>query len=405
MQDYFKIIMQLHAEGEAPAASTGGSEPAAAPKATPEPSAPATPEPQDTQPVQPQPAATPTPAAPKPDYTVIADTGSTQLVMDANGQKRIIDVPQPSTEPAPATPEPQDTQPVQPQPAATPQQPEVTPAPLAAQPQPLPAYTPDELILAIQFGSVDESRIPPNLMIPYGQFKERQAREQAIASGQQAANQTQKPDETQQRIQFMRDVDATAHEMTLKQLGLTEEDIANEDYNDYSDNPDLKERVNNFKDLKEYNKQQIFAAVQQQRAQAQQQAQAQQAVNNEILAFTQKEIQTETKFTEINQELEKFYKSLPYDKGAKYAAALNAYKAGKITEAQAKDLQEYYDETKKMVYARANNLSTTPTPVVRRPASVESPGTGLDTQPKHANPQELRDLDYMGKLAWFRENL
>ena len=143
--------------------------------------------------------------------------------------------------------------------------------------------------------------------------------------------------------------------------------------------------------------------MQAQQAKAAQQAAAQKAVNDSILSFAQNEIRTEPKFTEINNALETYYQSLPYAKGAKYAEALNAYKAGTATEAQANVLKEYYDETKRMIYAKANNLSTTPTPVVRTPARVESPGTGLDT-PRQADPTELRGLDYMGKIAWLAKN-
>ena len=418
-KDYFNIIMQLHAEdggasapATAPAASdTGASVPVAqAPAPAPASTPAAQPAPQSTQAASPAPAPKPEPAA--QDYKVLADTGGgTQLIMDANGQKRIITVEpkkEPETAPVPGTgtePQPQIANPApaaQPAPVPGTEQP-AAPAPLNTQPQPLPVYTPQELSLAIQMGIVDESRIPPSLAIQYGQFKEKQAQQMAIAANQQQAKQAPQPNEAQQRMEFLEKIEKTSRELTMQQLGLTEQDLADKDYADYSDNPDLEKRVKAFEGLNAYNRQQIINDVQAQQAKAAQQAAAQKAVNDSILSFAQNEIRTEPKFTEINNALETYYQSLPYAKGAKYAEALNAYKAGTATEAQANVLKEYYDETKKMIYAKANNLSTTPTPVVRTPARVESPGTGLDT-PRQADPTELRGLDYMGKIAWLAKH-
>lgn len=424
MKDDFKIIMQLHAEGDAPAAAA----PAAAtpaPAATPTPAAASSPAPASTaQPSTPAAPSAPEPATPKPapavpEYKVLADTGGgTQLIMDANGQKRIITVePQkePEQTPVPGTgtePQPQTANPAPaaqpvPVPGNEPAETDAEPKPantLTGQPpQAAPMYTPEELSLAIQLGAVDESRIPISMAIQYGQYKERMAQQQAIAAGQQQAQQNPKPNEAAQKMEFMKKLEDTARQMTLKELGLTEDDLNDSQYADYSDNPDLGERVKMFNTALEYNRQQIINDVQAKQAQSQQQAASQKAVNDSIISFTQNEIRTEPKFVEINNALETYYQSLPYGKGAKYAAALNAYKAGTITEQQAQDLQEYYSETKKMVYAKANNLSTTPQPVLRKPAVVESPGTGLDT-PKQADPKELSGLDYLGKIAWFSKN-
>lgn len=418
-KDYFNIIMQLHAEdggasapAPAPAASDTGASvpvaqaPAPAPASTPAPE----PAPQSTQAASPAPAPKPEPAA--PDYKVLADTGGgTQLVMDANGQKRIITVePKKDSDPTPVPgtgtePQPQIANPApaaQPAPVPGNEQP-ATPALLNNQQQSLPVYTPQELSLAIQMDMVDESRIPPSLAIQYGQFKEKRAQQQAIAANQQQAQQTPQPNEAQQRIAYMEEIEKTSRELTLKQLGLTEQDLEDSEYADYSDNPDMERRVKAFEGLNAYNRQQIISDVQAQQAKAAQQAAAQKAVNDSIIAFAQSEMRTEPKFNEINFALETFYQELPWAKADKYAKALNAYKAGTATEEQANTLKEYYDEVKKMIYAKANNLSTTPTPVVRTPARVESPGTGLDT-PRQADPTELRGLDYMGKIAWLAKH-
>ena len=412
-KELFKIIMQLHGEeGGAPAS---GGEPAATP--APAAAAPATtaatqatPAPETNTATQPESAAnSPTPAAEpaKPSYKVVATAGNTQLVEDANGRKRIIDIPAAEPETTPTDVPQQQVQ--QPEPAATtptatePSQ--QTPPLVAPQPQQAPApYTPDELSLAIQLGVVDESRIPANQMIAYGQYKERMAQQQAIANGQQQAQKEQKPDETQQRIKFMQDVEKTAHELTLKELGLTEDDIADAEYNSYSDNPDLKKRIESFNTLKEYNKQRIFSDVTQRQAQAEQQAAAQKAVYDDVNAFVSNEMKSEPKFAEINQALLTHYKTLPFEQAQRYFNAINALNAGNLTEAQAKDLQEYYSETKKAVYAKSNNLSTTPQPVVRKPAVVESPGTGLEIQ-RQSNPAELRGLNYRQKIDWIAKNL
>lgn len=253
--------------------------------------------------------------------------------------------------------------------------------------------------LAIQLGQVDESRIPPAYAVQYGQFKERQAQQQAIAQAQQQAQQTPQPDEAQQRIAFMEEIEKTAREVTMKQLGLTEEDLNDSEYASYADNPDLEKRVKAFESLNAYNRQHIINEVQAQQAKAKAEADARAAINKNINDFTNHEMQTEPKFAEINKELLTFYQTLLYSEAVRYAEAVDSYKKNQMTEQNVNDLKEYYDKIKKAVYARSNNLSTTPTPVVRRPASVESPGTGQNIQ-KQANPEELRDLDYMGKIAW-----
>ena len=254
-------------------------------------------------------------------------------------------------------------------------------------------------------GIVDESRIPPAFAVQYGQFKEKQAQQQAVTQAQQQTTQPTQQNEIQQRIAYMKEIDKIAREETLKQLGLTEDDLKDAEYANYADNPDLEERVKSFEGMLAYNRQQIINNVQAQMAKDQQQAAARKAVNDSIISFALNEQRTEPHFKEINESLETFYQSLPYSKGDKYAKALNSYKAGTATEEQAKVLHEYYEEAKKAFYAKANNLSTTPKPVVRRPASVESPGTGQDIPKPAANPKELRDLDYMGRIAWIRDNI
>ncbi len=423
MKKFFKIIMQLHAEeGGAPAPATTEPAPVAAPSATePAPATTQEPAPAAQQPASTEPAATPAPA-PAPDYKVVAEEGDLQVVVDADGRRHLVDKslsePEPKqnteTEPAPVPgtgTEPQ-TQPANPAPAAQPapvpgtEQP-AAPATVNNQPQSLPIYTPQELSLAIQMGMVDESRIPPSMAIQYGQFKEKQAQQQAIAANQQQAQQTPQPNEAQQRIAYMKEIENAAREVTLKQLGLTEDDLKDAEYANYADNPDLEERVKSFDSMLAYNRQQIINDVQAEKARSQQQAAARAAINQSVNDFTNREKQTEPKFEEISIAMLNFYKTvpLPYEKAERWAKAVNDYQKNQLTEQSAKDLQEYYDEVKKAIYAKANNLSTTPKPVVRRPASVESPGTGQDIPKPAANPKELRDLDYMGRIAWIRDNI
>lgn len=410
MKKYWKLILQLHAEGEAPAAAAPASA-TPAPAATSAPAAASSPDPATTVqqstpavPTTPEPAPKPAPA--EPDYKVLADTGGgTQLVMDANGQKRIITVdPKIEPEPAPAVTDNQQQQNANAQQAEPAHDTETEPSTPASVPQPLTKpYTLEELTLAIQLGQVDESRIPPAYAIQYGQFKEKQAQQQAIAQAQQQAQQVPQPNEAQQRIAFMEEIEKVARELTMKQLGLTEEDLSDSAYADYSDNPDLGKRVKAFEGLNAYNRQQIINDVQAKQSKAQAEADARAAVVQSINDFTNHEMQTEPKFAEINKELLTYYQTLPYSEAVRYAEAVAAYQQNNPTEQSVKVLQEYYEKVKKMVYARSNNLSTTPTPVVRRPASVESPGTGQNIQ-KQANPEELRGLDYMGKIAWLAKH-
>lgn len=368
-------------------------------------------------------------AAVKPNHTVLAETQTdrgvvVQLVRETNGRQRIVEVPIDKSEiegtVKEQTPDPQVTgvekttfaensekplqelsEGLQGKNEQEEQKGLVGRQPISPQP-----YTADEMTLAIQLGIVDESRIPANLAIQYGQYKERMAQQQALANSfnrQQEENAPQQ-DEASRKLAFLEEVEKTARDLTLRELNLKEEDISSSEYADYSENPDLGKRVKMYNSALAYNRQRIINDIQSEAAKGEQQQLAKQNLSDRVNAFVQKEIQVEPRFNEIDAALLTHYKTLPFDDAQKYYNAIMAFQNGSLTEDTAKDLQEYYETTKKAVYAKANNLSTTPQPVVRRPARVESPGTGLDIK-KQANPEELRGLNYREKLAWFKKNM
>lgn len=266
-------------------------------------------------------------------------------------------------------------------------------------------YSESELLLAIQTGApVDEARLTPQMAVSYGYYKQNLAQQQAIQKAQQEQAQGISSEEevkaaAENRNQFYKRVDQMAKENAMKELGLTEEDV---EASEYSDDENLINKVELLKTAQEYHRQRILNYVEQEEQKAAQASSMQKAIYQDITNFALNAQKTEPRFNEINKELETYYTNLPYAKATKYADAVQAYRNGNITQQQTQVLQEYYEETRKYVYGRANNLATIPQKV--KPPVVERAGSGASVA-KPTNYAELRNLGARDREAWIRKNL
>lgn len=248
-----------------------------------------------------------------------------------------------------------------------------------------------ELMQAIQSGQVDERRIPMEQAFAYANYKQ-QLMQQAMQ--QQQPEQVQ-PQQEESRIDFFNKIDELARAAALRDIGLSEEQMATAEY---SDNDDVVSRAAKYETSMAWHRNAIMAQVQaeQQRAMAEQ-AQVRQLygdIDNKVAEYRK----NEPAFEQINVMMNNYYTELPYNEAVKYANAIQAYQKGNITQEQAQALQEYYDKTRVAYYAKKNNLGTINNPSPRIP-KVERPGSstqGYDDNPVTA--EQLRNAtDYRAR--------
>ena len=93
------------------------------------------------------------------------------------------------------------------------------------------------------------------------------------------------------------------------------------------------------------------------------------------MSFVQEARAKEPNFSAIDQIMQTRYKTMPYEQGRAAEDAINALRAGNITEAQTETLRKYYEDVRHEYYAEKNKLSTTPK-AAPKPPVVETAGTG-----------------------------
>jgi hypothetical protein len=343
---------------------------------------------------------TTTAPAPEPVTEPAQDTTARYLVTDhQTGRKRIVSEapaepqkpeaqapqePTPAQEPAqgPTPAEPQEdkpeTNPVEPADPTTEEKPLIQTGP----------YTLDELNAAINSNTVDESRIPVQYQLQYQQFRQQQAQRAQQLQAQQAQLQQQAQQAQQEQLKKMfTDIETAAENQARQVTGVSQQDLETADY---SDDAQLKQRVEMYNTAKQYYQQQLIGAIQSQQQQAQQAKNQQSAIYQSIAEFVADKSKTEKHFQEINQMMTTHYQNMPFKDAAAVSDAIQALNAGKINEQQCKVLESYYNVTRAAYYAKANDLTKQPkkVPVPK----VEGPGTGATEPPKPFDFSKLRDM-------------
>ena len=236
-------------------------------------------------------------------------------------------------------------------------------------------YTLDEFSAAIASGNVDGDRVPEEYTQQYANFKIQQAmqayNEQRQAVEQQKAQVEKQlsPEEQKQAVKdFYSRLDAEAKERALKDMDITAEQLDELEFEDEAGHMAYKAAY-------DWHRQQLMAEVQQKVAQESAHKQAQQAIYQGIMNFVNEARVKEPNFNAIDQIMQTRYKTMPYEQGRAAEEAINALRAGNITEAQTETLRRYYEDVRKEYYAEKNKLSTTPK-AAPKPPVVESAGTG-----------------------------
>ena len=267
--------------------------------------------------------------------------------------------------------QPQVQQPVQQQPE---QQPQVQGTPLinnGATAQEVKPYTASELVLAMQSGLVDESRIPAEYAMQYAALKTQKA--QAAQMAAQATNdEAAQQQNIEQQKAFYSRIENMAKTETLKALGITEDDL---DAAESSDDTELTAKAELNESTLAWNRARIAEAIQHEVSANKLAQEKQQAVYNNINNYVAELQAKEPNWNEINVMMSSYYKTgLTYEEAVQVDNAIKAYQNGNITDQQADVLRQYYEKTRVAYYAKKNNLNTVPTKVAV--PKVETRGNG-----------------------------
>jgi hypothetical protein len=263
----------------------------------------------------------------------------------------------------------QQTQPVQTQPIQTQQ----------VQNHPLPFYSPAEMTLAIQMGQVDQNRIPPEYAAQYAAMVSRNA---------------PKPkSEAELRNDFLDSVNKMAKERTMKDLGVTDEELST---GEFSDDENIRNKVERYKTQLEINRTNIISEYAEQVRIEQLKAQQANEFKASVASWINEQRAQEPHFDDIGFFMQEHYKTMPYEKAASIAPAMQKALSGNLDPQSAQVIQNYYNDCRKEYYAKLNGTSTTPTP---RSPTVERRGTGKSVEKPVDYAEKLRNASVRDKAA------
>lgn len=247
-------------------------------------------------------------------------------------------------------------------------------------------YTPAEMSLAMQLGQVDESRIPAEYM---PQYKAMQLKD---------APPPKSPEEVRQ--EFLDKVTENVKEQTLKEVGLTEDELA---LGEYSDDEDVKSKVERYKLALEMNRRKAVDTVYDRIKSEQEAVKAQQQFQDGVVNWINIQKAQEPHFDEIGQYMTDYYKSMKYEDAKNIAPAMEAALNGNLTPQYAEVIQKYYEGCRKEFYAKLNGTSTTPT---ARVPDVETKGGGRNVSENPDFGKLLREASPRDKSrvvdAWLK---
>lgn len=267
------------------------------------------------------------------------------------------------------TKEPGKAEPTEEPPAEQPQAEQPQAQPQVQQPQ---FYSPAELSLAIQMGQVDESKIPPEYQPQYLAMKQ-----------QNAPKPPPQKSEAELRNEFLDAVNKAAHDKAMKDVGITEDELA---MGEFSDNDEIQTKVSRYKAALDVARSQIISGYSEQVRIEQMKAQQENEFKKGVSDWINEQRAAEPNFDEIGFFMQEHYKTMPYEKAATIAPAIQKAMQGKLDPQSAEVVRNYYEDCRKEFYAKKNGTSTTPSP---RSPSVERKGTGQDV---------VKPIDYAEQL-------
>lgn len=240
-------------------------------------------------------------------------------------------------------------------------------------------YSPAEMSLAMQLGNVDESRIPPEYQPQYMALKQKNA--------------PPPKSEAELRTEFLDTVNKMAKEQAMKDVGLTEDQLQ---VGEFSDDENIRQNIERYKTALEVNRAKIVSGYGEQIRLAQEQAKQNNAFKQDVASWIDQQRQAEPNFDKIGFFMQEHYKTMPYEKAATIAPAIQKAMKGQLDPQSAEIVKAYYEDCRKEFYAKKNGTSTTPTP---KAPSVEKKGSGLEVEKPIDYASQLRTASVRDKSA------
>lgn len=279
-------------------------------------------------------------------------------------------------------------------------------------PQAPQQYSAGDIVQLVATGQqIDQARVPQELQgyaaaiqqqrinaaqMQMMQMQQAQARQQMAQQPPQAP-----PQPTAEQVQQAQKARAAVYEQitqlaekkACEDLGVTKAQL-----NDakFSDDEELQKKAQAFEAAVRFNTQAISNEIMRQRAAQAQQMQAVQRETQETMqAILPKwnEYKQDPHYNDIDNMMGEFYKTLPFEEGAKVKQSIDRFLAGRPVKADVDILDNYYKRTKEAYYAKATGVSTTPQPVQKaKPPRVEQPGQHGTTAPQKVDWTKMRGM-------------
>jgi hypothetical protein len=294
------------------------------------------------------------------------------------------------------------------------------------EPQAPQQYSANDLVQLVATGQqIDPARVPQELQgyaaaiqqqrinaaqMQMMQMQQAQARQQMAQQPPQAPPQPtaeQMQQAQKARAAVYEQITQLAEKKACEDLGVTKAQL-----NDakFSDDEELQKKAQAFEAAVRFNTNAISQEIMRQRAAQAQQIQAIQRETQETMQAIMpkwQEYQKDPHYNDIDNMMGEYYKTLPFDEGAKVKQSIDRFLAGRPVKADVDILDNYYKKTKEAYYAKATGVGTTPQPAPQRqrPPRVEQPGQHGASAPQAVDWGKMRSMTPRQRSEFLRTYL
>ena len=290
-------------------------------------------------------------------------------------------------------------------------------------PQAPQQYSAGDIVQLVATGQqIDPSRVPQELQgyaaaIQQQRINAAQAQQMQMMQMQRQQNvppqappqptAEQVAQEQKARAAVYEQITQLAEQKACNDLGVTKAQL-----NDakFSDDEELQKKAQAFEAAVRFNTQAISNEIMRQRAAQAQQMQAIQRETQETMQSIMpkwQEYQKDPHYNDIDNMMGEFYKTLPFEEGAKVKQSIDRFLAGRPVKADVDILDNYYKKTKEAYYAKATGVGTTPQPAPQRqrPPRVEQPGQHGTAAPQQVDWGKMRSMTPRQRSEFLRTYL
>lgn len=291
------------------------------------------------------------------------------------------------------------------------------------EPQAPQQYSANDLVQLVATGQqIDPARVPQELQgyaaaIQQQRINAAQAQQMQMMQMQRAQNvppqappqptAEQVAQEQKARAAVYEQITQLAEQKACNDLGVTKAQL-----NDakFSDDEELQKKAQAFEAAVRFNTQAISNEIMRQRAAQAQQMQAIQRETQETMQAIMpkwQEYQKDPHYNDIDNMMGEYYKTMPFDEGAKVKQSIDRFLAGRPVKADVDILDNYYKKTKEAYYAKATGVGTTPQPAPQRqrPPRVEQPGQHGASTPQAVDWGKMRSMTPRQRSEFLRTYL